>query len=78
MRRRNGYTLSCYFIDPLPTCVDPLVVSCLTRRNKVQAMWKAAPKDETNQIERLKCWKYILSDNDLCALYGANASAGKE
>jgi len=48
------------------------------RQVKVQAMWKAAPKDDKQQIERLKCWAYILGDDELCALYGADAAAGKE
>ena len=50
----------------------------LVREDKVRAMWNAAPKDDSGVIERLKCWDFILGDDELCAMYGADVSAGKE
>ena len=54
---------------------DPLVVL----KAKVDTMWAALEKEEDGAVERLRCWDYILADDELCRLIqgGTDAAKGK-
>jgi hypothetical protein len=48
-------------------------------RRHVEHMWAAVEKDVDGDVERLKCWDYILADDTIAALVGHNDSArGRE
>ncbi len=37
----------------------------------MEEMWLDMPKDDADQVERLKCWDIILADENLASLVGS-------